>query len=218
MKKVIMVLLFIFSSTTVTNLFANEIDYNKLYKSQKGKYEIQSDIDQNFEMTKDALDQCVKNDKKISEELDRLKGNIGIPVGTIISSMIDPEKIKKYYGNSWVLANGENVPVNSKYAEIMGVTSLPDLRGMFLRGMNAGRNDGREDPEKGRRIGGSQEDSIRKHSHKTYQSAANSHPDGGTFAFGGAPPNRTINIASDDFGSHETRPKNVAVYYYIKIN
>ena len=70
-----------------------------------------------------------------------------LPIGTIISSMLKPATIGIKYGDKWVLADGRRVSPKSEYTKLTGETTLPDLRGMFIRGMNEGRKDG--DPCRG---------------------------------------------------------------------
>ena len=141
-----------------------------------------------------------------------------LPIGTIIASMLSPEQFYIEYGqDKWRLADGSRIE-EAAYIKIAKSNKLPDLRGMFLRGINNGRDDDFADPIGDRKPGSTQKDAVGSHSHKMTLSAAIAHPNGGTFARGGAPPYIGIESQTDKFGSNENRPKNAAVFYYIKIN
>jgi hypothetical protein len=105
--------------------------------------------------------------------------------------------------------------------------NLPDLRGMFLRGANGTRADGKGDPDvasrtalqnggsTGNNVGSYQNDEIKSHSHGDIY--------GGNGDFGqmnnntGGNPQGVIgNILIPASGGSETRPKNAYVNYIIK--
>ncbi|MBI9076416.1 MAG: hypothetical protein JEZ02_13500 [Desulfatibacillum sp.] len=144
-----------------------------------------------------------------------------LPVGTIIPSMLSPDKFAQLpEGTKWTLANGRSVP-NTRYAELVGPT-VPDLRGMFLRGLNEGRTDGKQDPDNNRKPGDEQDQMFKEHFHNFYSNVYDAGGgdnaswvahDPGAFGYGhiNPPPTKAA-------GGEETRPNNVAVYYYIKIN
>ena len=127
-------------------------------------------------------------------------------------------------GTTWGAGNGSNT------------FNLPDLRGMFLRGVNGGRNDQFADPEaesrtnnpanggnKGNNVGSIQPQAFQSHSHDIKHTTPddkpwniNAHADqtmnnngvGGTH---GGPLGVTMAA-----GGSETRPNNAYVYYIIK--
>jgi hypothetical protein len=146
-----------------------------------------------------------------------------LPVGAIIASMLPPDSFAKSVGDpldfdpaksKWVLANGTYDISRSTYRALSGKRLPPDLRGMFLRGVNAGRNDGKEDPSGDREAGGYQEDALAKHTHPLgYGAHGLANGKGGGDLESGLPSVNTLPT-----GDKETRPKNVAVYYYLKIN
>lgn len=158
-------------------------------------------------------------------------------VGNIQASVLTPEQFATAVGdadafdpviNKWVLADGRDI-TGSKLAELSGETLVPDLRGMFLRGLNVGRADGLQDPDgTNRRSGDLQEDQFQGHGHiHEVGSNGNAYSYGtfqgvyGTNYYAG--PTRVLRPSTlDPYGDAkygtETRPKNVAVYYYIKIN
>ena len=168
---------------------------------------------------------------------------VNLPIGTIIASMLEPSSFAKTVGDpdpsdfdpkisKWVLANGRKVPTDSKYYMFTPESRIPDLRGMFLRGINCGRNDGREDPNDRREPGSYQKDALQEHGHETtatgYQYDV---PDEAShYKWGNADlgytgtgladivPADVTSVKDPDKDDEETRPKNVAVYFYIKIN
>lgn len=163
-----------------------------------------------------------------------------IPIGTIVASVSEPDTFcQSYFGlpSIWTPADGRAVP-GSAYSDRFGQPAVPDLRGVFLRGLNYSstgsyRTDGFQDPDSKpnnflgggveRLPGTSQGDTLRSHQHGLeYKLAA--------FAQGGGSPNFNSSIFNEGAfnisgqpgvqmaGQAETRPKNVAVFYYIRIN
>lgn len=184
--------------------------------------------------SKDKLVEIAKNVKE--------KDFVNLPIGTIIPSMLDPKEFAETVGDpdpsdfdpaisKWVLADGQKDITISQYGQFKSHT--PDLRGMFLRGMNEGRNDGKQDPEHNRTAGDYQQDTLQQHAHETtatgYQFKVrdedshykwdNGKKDLGYTSDGDADivPAKVTSVKGDKVAK-ETRPKNVAVYFYIKIN
>lgn len=163
---------------------------------------------------------------------------IDAEIGSIIASMVSWEAESSGFRAHYLPADGREVDKSSQYYALInrqrpsGQSDLlqvyvPDLRGMFLRGLNA--NDpvppvalsaDRSDPEE-RIVGSYQADDLKKHSHAIVTGFQNG--GSGTTPDYAAP---VINKAHDytwanhteDYGGAETRPKNVAVFYYIRIN
>jgi len=150
----------------------------------------------------------------------------GNPVGTIINSMLTPAQLASTPGNTgpldlattiWVLADGQDVS-GSQYALITGNSTVPDLRGMFLRGKNNARNDGNENPDGDTALGSYQADEFKSHTHSTVQMIANNTIDGvdSTTTFSSEHHNEVR--PTGPAGGNETRAKNITINYYIKIN
>ncbi|MGU9982479.1 hypothetical protein ACJ4V0_20790 [Phreatobacter sp. HK31-P] len=159
-----------------------------------------------------------------------------LPIGTIVQSFLPLEIfLKLQEGNSrWVVADGSKMP-DGRLRELVkreadyfaefhhdGSIIVPDLRGVFLRGHNQGRADqGDPDGEK-RKIGSFQSDDLGRHDHwvsKTYPNLPNA-PDKdagrrtlGTVGWDGYEDARTKFAGGD-----ETRPKNVAVNFFVRID
>jgi hypothetical protein len=120
----------------------------------------------------------------------------------------------------WVLADGRTA--TTEYFQTTGDNKIPDLRGQFLCGLNSGRADGKEDPEGNDRLTGSyQVDTVKNHNHTngifkhllTYSSL-------NTVATTNVSVGEPDLVQSDTlkpYGGLETRPKNSAVYWYIKV-
>lgn len=143
-----------------------------------------------------------------------------VPVGTIISSMLIPKAFEAEYGRNWILADGSTVASTSAYAKATGATNVPDLRGVFIRGLNLGREHG-GDAETARTAGSYQRDALATHQHElTYKRGRTNRSNGG-----GAP----HEVTDDEYDQSlttsecvrcdaETRPRNVGVYFYIRVD
>lgn len=146
----------------------------------------------------------------------------GMPVGTVLTSMLDPTSFGTEIGDGWVLADGRDVS-GSRYATLTSLNNVPDIRGMFLRGMNQGRSDGSEDPDT-RSVGDFQSDAFQGHIHSiTGGSGGGAYVNPRVIAENSDQPRSTGNPTSDGINgtprtASETRPKNISVYYYVKIN
>ncbi len=137
-----------------------------------------------------------------------------IPAGTIVP----------YWSHTappgWLMCDGSEIPSDSEYEKLRAMVgnTVPDLRGVFLRGLNNGRNDGLHDPDDERELGSFQYDQFQSHTHKwgAYQkdSMSNGTRDPivpGT-SYETSPPTQDGDVRC---GS-ETRPKNIAVNFIIK--
>lgn len=168
-----------------------------------------------------------------------------VPVGTIVPSLLPWERFVEHAGDrpvfqentsKWAPCDGRRISGSALAGE--GLTHAPDLRGLFLRGLNRFDKDEGEavsstwrDPEDRletgektpRRAGSRQEGNVGEHGHKFMGGGSR----GVTCADGGR--DRCGLWHDGDHGqsgkrptignpSGETRPNNAAVYYYIKIN
>jgi microcystin-dependent protein len=125
--------------------------------------------------------------------------------------------------NGWLRCNGAAVSrttysrlfaaIGTTYGAGDGSTTftLPDLRGQFLRGHDAGAN---VDP--GRAFGSAQGDTLASHAHPLLSIAGSGTTEGFQFASvtGAFASESTTNVGNN--GGNETRPKNVAMLYCIK--
>ncbi len=165
--------------------------------------------------------------KILNDDVVEVTGNLrvqgvdyaSVPVGTIVA----------FWGTSapdgWLLCDGRAIPDGSKLkTDPFNMLSTPDLRGMFLRGINTTSNgtraDGWQDVDN-RNIGDKQMDAFQNHVHD-----GNILNDGPDWQFATASSSwyakrgPTGGAVSGVYGtprvSTETRPKNVAVNYIIK--
>lgn len=151
----------------------------------------------------------------LSDKIDSLMGIVDtlnankLAIGTVIGTMVGIDTTT----GIWVLADGRSASPYIEFIAATGMANIPDLRGMFLRGLNEGRNDGKQDPEAGTRTAGSyQADTLKSHSHLEELSSGENKDWYGGGDHGG---NFIKNTAA--FGGLETRPRNSAVYWYIKV-
>jgi len=94
-----------------------------------------------------------------------------IPVGTFVPSMLTETQMNTEIGSSdiFVLADGRSV-AGSRYQTVTGNSTVPDVRGEFLRAKNNGRADGKENPGGDLTLGSYQDDFITRHNHEWYRS------------------------------------------------
>ena len=162
-----------------------------------------SEVNENFQFLMSKVDSL----KTRITSLETAK----LPIGTVVATMTPMDTINEI----WVLADGRTA--TTEYFQATGNANVPDLRGMFLRGLNEGRVDGREDPEpdfEGNvRIAGSyQADEFKSHSH-TEDLASGDNAD--LFSGGSYGGYRIIQTGLT--GGNESRPRNMAVYWYVKV-
>jgi len=150
-------------------------------------------------------------------------------IGTIIASLVPWEKTTVEFRREWCPADGRAVK-GSRFEALTGTSTVPDLRGLFLRGLNYSeanviRKDGWEDPDAGRIPGSGQKDALQDHWHYENVDASRDWPNSGkegtavvaSHEFkGGERKSRGVEGANSN--ASETRPKNAAVFYYVRIN
>lgn len=147
---------------------------------------------------------------------------IGGIIGEIKQSILTEGQMN-VITSDWVLADGRSV-VGSSYSTLTGNNTIPDLRGQFLRGLDPS---GTVDPDGGSRtLGETQLDSYKSHKHgsgtfNNYATVNGSFSSTqGTIGLHAGTQSSTNQVATTDAdaGDVETRPKNVSVNYFIKIN
>jgi len=246
-KVVILVTMLMFSGVVISTSFAqNEYPCGNAFqcfeeavkRMNQAKKELKSAENRISSLSNDisALKELINKQQteigKINKESETDKMNLTnelkkiTPVGTIVSSMLTPEQFTWATGDNtepdlkkrkWVLADGRDV-TNSDYARITGKNNIPDLRGMFIRGKNNVRNDGKENPGGELDLGVYQSDELKKHSHSTVQMIHNDNIDGIDSAVTHSYEHHNETRETGIIGEAETRPRNVTVNFYIKIN
>ena len=140
-----------------------------------------------------------------------------INVGEVKQSILTEAQFSTEYGEGWVLMDGRDI-TGSDLATITGNTTLPDARGIFLRGKNNGRSDGSQNPDGDLAIGTTQADEVGGHDHPGVKHT----PYGYDIYFSignnqlGYADNR--DEVTGTSGGNESRPTNITVNTFIKIN
>ena len=147
-------------------------------------------------------------------------------IGDVVQSLLTETQFQSERGLTWVLMDGRSV-TGSDYATLTGSSSIPDARGVFLRGKNNGRSDGKQNPDGDSSLGVYQEDAFQGHGHlyRSKNQGANAYNNAGANAGihnldNSFPVERPINLSGSGtvrYGT-ETRPKNITINYFIKIN
>lgn len=141
-------------------------------------------------------------------------------VGDVRTSSLTEAQYQTEADGTWVLADGRDV-TGSVYETITGNSTIPDLRGIFLRGKNNGRSDGNENPDGELATGTFQDDEIGSHTHSLSVRSNNGAPnlnDNGYYASLDGSGTQGAKQTAEASGGNETRPKAVTVNYFIKIN
>lgn len=187
---------------------------------------------QQFRRTREDQSAVVQLDisdrQTVPVKIEAVKKYDPLPVGIVVASPLAWGQFAALSGDSpafdarkskWAPCDGRSVA--GSLLSTGGEGRAPDLRGVFVRGLNdfaAGSvppvATDRADPEAGRRAGDYQADELKAHSHKLgYKPWGLKNGNGAVNLEVGSP-----NIQTESAGGAETRPKNIALYYYIKIN
>lgn len=151
--------------------------------------------------------------------------NSAFQVGDIKTSLQTEAQFQATHGDCWALLDGRNI-AGKDLATLMGKTTLPDGRGMFLRGKQHSRNDGKGNPDGDLALGQIQDrrsNNLYQLQYDPYQANTSviSVPEDGswstflTLASSGnnaARPFRARNRGG------ESRPDNLTVNYFVKIH
>jgi hypothetical protein len=132
-----------------------------------------------------------------------------LPIGTIIHSMLTTSQFASEYGDNWVLADGRSV-TGTKYALVTGNTTIPDMRGAFLRAKGSTYN-----PDGDLALGTYSADKFASHTHSIGQTLSTTPASGGNGFAGG---DYALQTGMGASGSNETAPKSITVNVFIRIN
>lgn len=144
-------------------------------------------------------------------------------VGDVKFSLLAPDVFRVHHGTAWIPLDGLAWATEQGFDftvtalhKAFGVATLPDARGVFIRAMNSGRDPKAGDPEHGRLVGSSQPDTLKRHEHPQMYSPQN-------FNHNGAETLRQVGHMATQhstgaIGDDETRPRNIALYVYVKVD
>lgn len=147
-----------------------------------------------------------------------IDGSIG-PIGSIVSSMLTEAQYQGLYGTGWILMDGRSC-AGSAYAAVTGATTVPDARGMVLRGKNNSRADGNQNPDGDSALGAYQGDQYKSHSHTAKSgtlTTTHTGASGRTASFTDFEAGYDDSIVNAN-GGNETRMRNITVNHFIRIN
>ncbi len=149
-------------------------------------------------------------------------------VGDVKYSILDEAAFQAENGPCWVLLDGRDIS-GSRLAALIGQTNLPDARGYFIRSADTRSDDRVDKDRKQGQIGTIQNDTLGSHSHdvdkyglmrisQSTDPKANTVEDHDKEGAGTEPDVITTPIKMGSTLGHETRPKNINLYVYIRIN
>lgn len=149
-----------------------------------------------------------------------LRTEIPKTIGEVIPSMLTEEQFYNLNGSeNFVLADGREIGENNAYFAVTGKRSVPDLRGIYLRGKNYNRSTQTGNPQGDLALGEYQADMIGSHTHPYRDYHANL-PAGIHSGHVRENPghNEDKSRTTAPTGGAETRPRTVTVNYFIRIN
>lgn len=140
------------------------------------------------------------------------KGYVDTAIATGVSGATLPGAIVMWGGTSiptgWLECNGQSTAGYTNLISIYGST-VPDLRGEFVRGWDNGRG---VDPGRGLRT--TQAGSVESHRHDMYNQRGGSSDGGGPYTQGAVVPGVTDQTGY--YGGTETRPRNFSLRFIVK--
>ena len=150
-------------------------------------------------------------------------------LGEIRYSILTPQQFQAMNGKGWVLMDGSTIK-GSDLEKEFGWDTLPDARGVFLRAKDHGRYQGKSkgNPDGDLKLGQYQGDQLASHSHgirlkcgPINPAATCAQPPGSQYNYvngNGIYPHHSQSNTIAPTGGKETRPKNITVNVYVKIN
>ncbi|QSA96431.1 tail fiber protein [Methylococcus sp. EFPC2] len=147
-------------------------------------------------------------------------GSEGVPAGTIAA----------YWSSQapagWLLADGSPIPEGAQYDRLRAIVNgnLPDLRGLFLRGLGQNADPAfRYEGDAARTLAQFQQDEFKSHAHvfDDFTFSENTGVPGKAWGNSGGSdidntPGSPFSHSTAASGGGETRPKNAGVYWIIK--
>lgn len=198
-------------------------------------------VDQQVKTLKDQIDTVQSNVTQLRQDFDVAVSQINGRIDDLEPRLVPIGAIIPWPGQTpppgWLECNGQlfNTGTNPKLYNVLGTNSVPDYRGIFLRGWAHGS--GAYDPDAGRALGSVQGDALAAHEHRLQMAYENGDVPAGSevvavnqasgrvgYELPSANKNdntiiklpTSVSKALADGGGPETRPKNIAVMYVIK--
>lgn len=143
-----------------------------------------------------------------------------LPVGSYAFSALTEAQYQDQTSTGWVLADGRGC-AGSAYALLTGNTSVPDARGVVLRGKNNGRASGTGNQSGELALGTYQGDAVEQHTHSVAASQLSEvggpivHDDGSEFA---VIPRTTTGGMLTGHIADETRVRSVTTNIFFRID
>jgi hypothetical protein len=142
---------------------------------------------------------------ELIQKINQVELNQKNQIGVIQQALLTESQFQSLNGSCWVAMSGQSI-AGSDYAILTGLTTLPNAQGRFLR--NSG---GDAAP-----LATLQDDELKSHTHVA-GAVYNTHSGAGV-RIGTAQGTNLGNLTTGATGGAETRPKNLTVNYFIKIN
>lgn len=145
-------------------------------------------------------------------------------LGDVKHSILDEATFRQLRGSGWRLLDGAPVDATA-LCTTLNVCTIPDARGVFIRSVNGSRSPNGGDPDASRQVGSYQKDSFMAHTHRLASISEIGHSVDGNGSsrrldMNDGYPWQGIRLSTrtTSSGSAETRPRNVALYTYIKVD
>jgi hypothetical protein len=148
------------------------------------------------------------------------------PLGMVVQSILTETQFQAINGTGWIIMDGRSV-IGSQLWAITNTNTIPDARGLVLRGKNNGRTDGAQNPDGELFIGTYQADQFKSHDHGGGNHTHSSYAGTGAFnpasAGGGLQAFTPVQTGASGAiipleGANETRMRSITVNHFIKIN
>ena len=144
-------------------------------------------------------------------------------LGEIRQSILSVEAFQRIYGEGWVSMDGRNIEDSDLFREgLWGNVTIPDARGVYLRGKNYERAAEQGDPAGDRNLGAYIRDRFKSHNHGHDLRMPTNCGIGGAHATaqgsGGGFRYTPIDGEIKQSGELETCPRSIVVNTFIKIN
>jgi hypothetical protein len=154
-------------------------------------------------------------------------------IGDVKYSLLAPTEFMQVNGPGWLLLDGcdtassrrvfddpnyESDHFNNSVLHLKYLKALPDGRGVFLRGMNLDRDIKQGDAGGNRDVGFPQADEFKSHTHLVEGPATTGDIVGTATNFYNENVRRRDRATTTAAGGDETRPRNISIYIYVKVN